>query len=396
MLAPTLPAPIAAPTSQQRAPLAVIRKLFDRLHGAGIRYCQWKSNQHLDASMVGATDFDLLVDRRDASRFAEILAQEGVKPFRKIAGDEYPGVEDYLAFDTERGALSHVHVHYQLTLGEKFLKGYRLPWEREALAARRFDTEHGLWVMDPRLELLLLVTRAAIKLRARDWVLAAAGRPYMSGGWLLEFRWLVERISIADLCTITRALVGEVASRHLAELVQTAVPSTGQLRRYRRAVEPRLASYRMYGAVDGLRRRFMGEAGWVIVAAVNHRRGLEYRSTRVSPRGGLSVCVIGTQRDATNLARQLSHWLSTDMAVIPDLGETTTTAARQGRDRGKIVIADRFRPHAAVPPDLALALGDAMVAPNHPRTPARVVRLDGTDSPARLLLQAKCALWHSI
>ena len=395
-MAPTLTAPTAAPASRPRAPLAVIRKLFDCLHEEGIRYCQWKSNQHLDASMVGATDFDLLVDRRDARRFAKILAQEGVKPFRKIAGDEYPGIEDYLAFDTERGALSHVHVHYQLTVGEKFLKGYRLPWEREALAARRFDTEHGIWVMDPRLELLVLVTRAAIKLRARDWVLAAAGRPYMSGGWLLEFRWLVERIGIADLCNIARGLVGEVATRHLAQLVQTAVPSMGQLRRYRRAVEPRLASYRMYGSVDGLRRRFMGEAGWVVVAAVNRWRGLKYRSTRVSPTGGLSVCVIGPQSDATNLARQLSHWLSTDLAVIPDLGETTTTAARQGRGRGKIVVADRFQPHAAVPADLAIALGDAPVDPDHPLAPMRVVRLVATDSPARLLLQAKCALWQSI
>jgi len=380
------------------ATLAVLRKLFDRIHQAGIRYCHWKSNQHLDASMIGATDLDLLVDRRDAARLAEILAHAGVKPFRKIAGDEYPGVEDYLAFDAERGALSHLHVHYQLTLGEKFLKGYRLPWERQALATRRFDPEHSLYVMDPHLELLLLVTRAALKLRARDWVLAAIGRPYVSGGLRVEFRWLVERIDVTSLREVSRPLVGNAATERLVEIASTAVPSMGQLRGFREVVEPRLDWYRMYGTVDGLRRRFIRESRWVWTAVMNWRRGLKTRSTRVSPTGGLSVCIIGPQPDATNLARQLCAWLSTDMAVVPELGAASSTDARRSRGRGKIIIADRVHDTNPLPVDLAILLGDVPF-PNgseHPfRHPAQLVKLSPTDTPERLL-NAKCALWESI
>ncbi|HKA60150.1 MAG TPA: hypothetical protein VKD28_16155 [Gemmatimonadales bacterium] len=380
------------------ATLAVLRKLFDRIHQAGIRYCHWKSNQHLDASMIGATDLDLLVDRRDAARLAEILAHAGVKPFRKIAGDEYPGVEDYLAFDAERGALSHLHVHYQLTLGEKFLKGYRLPWERQALATRRFDPEHSLYVMDPHLELLLLVTRAALKLRARDWVLAAIGRPYVSGGLRVEFGWLVARIDVASLREVSIPLVGNAATERLVEIASTAVPSMGQLRGFREVVEPRLDWYRMYGTVDGLRRRFIRESRWVWTAVMNWRRGLKTRSTRVSPTGGLSVCIIGPQPDATNLARQLCAWLSTDMAVVPELGAASSTDARRSRGRGKIIIADRVHDTNPLPVDLAILLGDVPF-PNgseHPfRHTAQLVKLSPTDTPERLL-NAKCALWESI
>ena len=381
------------------ATLAVLRKLFDRIHEAGIRYCHWKSNQHLDASMIGATDLDILVDRRDAGRLAEILAHTGVKPFRKIAGDEYPGVEDYLAFDAERGVLSHLHVHYQLTLGEKFLKGHRLPWEREALAARRFDPEHSLYVMDPHLELLVLVTRAALKVRARDRIMAATGKPYLSGGMLVEFRWLCERIDVATLRGVAGPLVGDAATARLVEIVHTAVPSIGQLRRFRQVIQPRLDAYRMYGKVDGLRRQLTREIRWIWAAASNWRRGLKTRSTRVSPTGGLSVCIIGTQSDATNLARQLTNWLSTDMAVIPDFGAASTTDARRARGRGKVVIADRVHATDPLPVDLTITLGD-VPSPNGSdpqlRPPAQLVKLNPTDTPACLLLNAKCALWESI
>lgn len=389
---------IAAPPLRSPATLAVLRKLFDRIHEAGIRYCHWKSNQHLDASMIGATDLDVLVDRRDAARLAEILAHTDVKPFRKIAGDEYPGVEDYLAFDAERGALSHLHVHYQLTLGEKFLKGYRLPWERQALAARRFDTEHSLYVMDPHLELLVLVARAAIKLRFRDRILAALGTSYFRGGLLVEFRWLTERIDIATLREVSGPLVGDAAAARLLEIAHTAVPSMRQLRAFRQVIEPRLDWYRMYGKLDGLRRRFTREIRWIWTAVMNWRRGLKTRSTRVSPTGGLAVCVIGPQPDATKMARQLCTWLSTDMAVVPDIGPVSTEDARQSRGRGKIVIADRARGTDPLPVDLAILLGDVPFPNGSERpfhAPAQVVKLSPTDTPERLL-NAKRAVWGSI
>lgn len=371
------PSPSASIAHRPRNTLAVLRDLLEQLHEAGIRYCHWKSNEHLGASMVGATDLDILVDRRDAREFARLLAVAGVKPFRKLAGNEYPGVEDYLAFDAERGAFSHLHVHYQLTLGEKFLKGYRLPWETRAIDTRVFDAEHQLYVIDPHLELLVLVVRAAIKLRARDWILAARGTRYMSGGLMREFRWLIERISPTDLGAVARTLVGDDAAAHLLEIVNTPVPSMRQLSRFRAAARPELDAYRMYGSVGGLRRRLVREWSWLWVAAVNRSRGLKKRSTKVSPTGGLAVAVVGPQTEATSLARQLITWLSPEMAVVPDMGTESTMAARHARGRSKVVIADRLRRSDPVPPDL-------------------LIELDPQAAPASQLLTAKRALWESI
>jgi len=37
-------------------PLLVIQDLTDRLHRENIRYCHWKSNEHVDAAVQGKTD----------------------------------------------------------------------------------------------------------------------------------------------------------------------------------------------------------------------------------------------------------------------------------------------------------------------------------------------------
>jgi hypothetical protein len=83
------------------AALGVVTSLFRRLHAEGVVYCHWKSNEHLDASMVGATDFDLLVDRRDALAVAKIFTQMNIKPFVVAPFHQYPGVEDYVCCDPD-------------------------------------------------------------------------------------------------------------------------------------------------------------------------------------------------------------------------------------------------------------------------------------------------------
>src|SRR6266511_342921 len=74
-----------SPRQPSRAPnpaaLGLLTDLLRRLHVAEIRYCQWKSNEHLDASMQGTTDLDVLVHRNDARRLERVLAEADFKPF---------------------------------------------------------------------------------------------------------------------------------------------------------------------------------------------------------------------------------------------------------------------------------------------------------------------------
>jgi len=346
-------------TSPRTVPcLAVLVDLFDRLHAEEIRYCHWKSTEHLGASLEGTTDLDVLIDRNDAARFARVLAETDFQAFRELNGRGYPGVEDYVGFDPASGRLTHVHAHYQLTLGEKFLKGYRLPWEETALATRVWDPAYGLYVVEPALEAVMLVTRAALKVRGRDYILAAAGKTYFRGGAARELRWLARRVDPERLRARAAALVGERAAALLGRMVAQPPPSIVQLLAFRRSVTPSLAGYRLYGAITARRRRWARELSWIWVALRNRARGLPKRSTRTAAQGGLAIAVTGPQAPATALARALLEWLSPQMAVLPNLGERDSAEAHRARGRGLIVIADRLRT-GAPRPDLIVDLSQA-------------------------------------
>jgi len=313
--------PQAAPLEHQvTAELGVLRVLFERLHAEGIRYCHWKSNEHLDASLVGKTDVDVLVDRRAIVPLTRLLGLSNFKRFVVKPGRGYPGIEDYVGFDPETGALTHLHVHYQLTLGEKFLKGHRLPWEPLYLSTRVMDEQRGIYVADPHLELVVLVLRAAIKLRARDFLIQAAGIPYFRGGLLREFRWLAKRVRPEGVAALANRLIGARAGALFPAMIAAGSPSLRDLVALRRT-EPRLQEYRLYGEWEKVRHAWGRELGIIRWKLKNWYLRAPTKSTRTLPQGGLTVAVVGADgAGKSTLVAELAEWLSHEIAVVCTYG----------------------------------------------------------------------------
>ena len=136
---------IQATAQEDSVSLESVANLFQALHQRGVRYCHWKSNLRLEKSLRGQTDLDLLVDRKDSQGFTQILDSHNIKPILAAPGKRYPDVEDYLGLDPVSGKLFHLHVHYQLVLGEQFVKNYRLPLEAHFLDSVQW--RHGVKVV---------------------------------------------------------------------------------------------------------------------------------------------------------------------------------------------------------------------------------------------------------
>lgn len=344
--------------------LAVLTDLFQCLHAEDVLYCHWKSNDHLAASMTGATDLDLLVQRHAALRLARILSERGFKRFIGKPGRGYPGIEDYVGFDAATGRLVHLDIHYQLTVGEKFLKGYRLPWEELLLSTRQMDEEHGIYVADPHMELLMVVIRAVMKLRTRDLLFTALGRPYTARSALQGIPWLAARVGHERLLSIAERLVGPLAARILAEMVAAPRPSFTQLLAFGRSARPRLSEYRMYGPFEARLRRWAGEwrAMWGTLDRMIRRGPGRAKRT---PQGGLIVAFVGADgAGKSSLTRALAAWLSRELALLATYGGSTSglhtpgpvlralalarkrrqwaVRARRARDRGLMVICDSW------------------------------------------------------
>ncbi len=192
---------------QEFSHLESLSNLFLNLNERQIRYCHWKSNLRLDEALQGKTDLDLLVDRHQSREFREILLKHHIKPIIAAPGRRYPALEDYLGFDAPSGKLFHLHVHYQLVLGEQFVKNYRLPVEDQVLDSYTFS--HGVKVPVPEVELIILCMRVLLKYRDRDLVkdLLSIRHPGIPGQIQLELEGLIDKTTIG---AVNRALTADL------------------------------------------------------------------------------------------------------------------------------------------------------------------------------------------
>jgi hypothetical protein len=226
-------------------------QLFEALNRSGVRYCNWKSSIRIPEGLQGHTDLDLLVDSSDAAAFQEILCKHGLKTTRPAPGKAYPGIENFLGFDPGTGRLFHLHVHYQLVLGEQFVKNYHLPIENAFLDETVL--RHGLKAPRPEVEIIVLCLRALLKYRDRDalkdmlpllrWLGKKGGLP---SNITNEIRWLLGQTTleqVAEQLTRWEEIIPGDAVMGLLSLVTRKEPAGRRLWQYRGKVRQALRGY---------------------------------------------------------------------------------------------------------------------------------------------------------
>ena len=161
-------------TKVERPALDLILRLCRALKEDGINYCHWKSNNALDRSANGENDVDLLISRRDATRFSEILYRLGFKQAKAPADKQMPGVLDYFGHDESSGKWVHVHAHYQLIMGDDMTKNFRFAIEAPYLESVTWD---GIFkVPAVEFEFIVFVIRMVLKHSTWDAIISRQGK----------------------------------------------------------------------------------------------------------------------------------------------------------------------------------------------------------------------------
>lgn len=303
-------------TPEKTKGLAVINKLLEILHREDIAYCHWKSNEHLLEGMEGLTDLDVLVDKRASLQLQQALCEAGFKRFCATPNNGYPAVDDYLAMDSETGKMIHLHMHYLLVAGEAYLKGAHLPWEDLVLNTRILDKEHNMYVVDPNVEMILLIVRAALKLRTRDYVFGLMGKSYFRGDFSVEFYWLQERINSDKILEISIDLLGEEAGLILQKMALEKPTSTQLKALVKTSISLHL--YKTFGAVESRVRRWIRELQWGL-GVVNKR----YVHTpiplrRIPSTGGMLIALMGCDGSGKSTQMKALHkWLVWKLDIVP-------------------------------------------------------------------------------
>ncbi|MEO6468098.1 MAG: hypothetical protein ABIP21_03280 [Acidimicrobiia bacterium] len=264
--------------------MSLVMEVLRRFDERGVAYCHWKSNDHLAAALAADTDLDILVDPAGIDDAYAVFAELSCRRGRVANARNDIGLEDFLGVDDESNRMVHFHVHYRLPGGERHNKRFRLPWERLVLDTRVRD-ESGVWVTAPAVEVVLLLTRYALKLRGRDMVKGSSG----PGS---ELAYLMARTDGEAVLDVAEQLLGAGGRRAIASCLDAA-PDTKQLYRLRRVVLRALASQTSSRGPAAFSRRMNREAAWAM-------RGI---SRKVAPRpvlkgrggtgGGVIVAFVG-------------------------------------------------------------------------------------------------------
>ncbi len=181
--------------------LSICKQLFSTWTQLGVRYCHWKSNEHLEEGLDGKTDLDVFVAFEDKGPCEEGLKACSLIRFRPQASSRYPGVDEWLGFDPLTGVMIHVHLHFRLITGTKFCKEYEFPVGDLMLSTRIVDADTGVYVASPNLEIIILYARIALKA-------GKAGRVKLKS-YRDEVAYLKERMDASKVQSYCVQLLGE-------------------------------------------------------------------------------------------------------------------------------------------------------------------------------------------
>jgi thymidylate kinase len=312
---------VEKPLAESASLAEIPARLFAALNQSGVRYCNWKSRIRIPDGLEGRTDLDLLVDPRDITAFQEILSAHEVKQFRAAPGKAYPGIENYLGFDPGTGRLFHLHVHYQLVLGEQYVKNYHLPIEQDFL--NNTTLQCNVKIPRPEVELIVFVVRSLLKYRDRDGIKEIArsilkrqktGTGGFPAGVIREARWLLDLTSLQQVRDQLQQWQDVIPADVVIELLQSLKNKTltgSQILRLRKLLRNALLSHQRESRERVTLRYFRED--WRRKRKIFKPR-IQKKMTR--PQGGVRIAFIGTDgAGKSTVIQQIQKWLSWRMSV---------------------------------------------------------------------------------
>lgn len=268
--------------------LSSIEQLLKALDENKITYCHWKSNEHLSPALQGDTDLDVLFDPAQRTELERVLDECGLKRFRATPKMQYNAIEDFIGFDQEAAKIWHLHTHYRMTLGSNHLKEYTItPWGKKLLKDR-IRGEENVWTSAPADELVLLLSRVALKLRGRD-----LGKK-LGEDDLCELAWLKKRVTKEKLAASAEKLLGARSRAALLDLYDCDLRKKSQFRKLKKALKKELKPFTGYSSFSAWATRLRREFFW-LCGGIKRRLGKNNYAAnrRISPAGGLVVAILG-------------------------------------------------------------------------------------------------------
>lgn len=183
--------------------LKIYKKLFEAIHSEKIKYCHFKSNDHIDAGLNGFTDLDIVVTPQDARNLIKLLHDFDFKRTDAGFGVKNHAREGYLGYDSDSGKLVYIDLHFSIVVGKNRVREYALnDFAHNIIKNRVLDISSGIYIASPAYEFFLLILRASIKVRIRDKIKNLFGVVFFDKSWRSQHDWLNKRYCQTELMSL--------------------------------------------------------------------------------------------------------------------------------------------------------------------------------------------------
>lgn len=318
-------------TSASAMPLVV--ELATELREAGVAYCHWKSNRFIGRAVRAETDLDLLVAKRDARKFLQVLSSCGFLATDRPQAAPIRGVTHFFGYDATVDRFVHVHAHHQLVVGHDRTKNYRLPIEGPFLASA--STTGVLPTPAREFEYVVFVIRMVLKYAVLDEILWDGARGRRARPRPSE-REEYDHLRALITPEVVHAIVDDhlpFVGRELFAAAERVAMGTSPVLRTAvvgRRMEATLRAHaRRRPSVDALVRI------WRRIVLSVRRRTTASSGYRLSGGGAIIAVMGGDGAGKTTVLREIGNWLEGHFDVVRvHLGKPpwswTTYAVRGG------------------------------------------------------------------
>lgn len=292
--------------------LDIVKRMIQKFEENGIDYVHFKSNEHLNESIEGETDFDILVARESAQKYEQCLLDLNFKKFCSVVRGSYPGVDDWIGFDDRTGKLIHMHTHYQLVTGKSGYKNFVLPWAEAAFECAQADEKTKMKIASAEFELVELYTRIVAKMAWNKNLAAMSGGYALKGGTLREAQWLWERADRQKLPGMIRRCFGEYADDIDADVFYKKNLTAKEYRSFRNAVLKKLKFHERSGMVFVNARSSFYKGETRVIRKLKKMMFVpSVRQKKICHTGGLLIAFLGVDGSGkTTVTSEINSWLA--------------------------------------------------------------------------------------
>lgn len=273
--------------------LLLVEKLVNMLDKRRIRYCHWKSNEHLLKGVLGETDLDILVDGEHLKDFTDIVLGLGFKELVSNSVVKHPFTFDYLGHCSKSGTYIHIHLHTKMVTGTKYAKEFVIPISSYVLDKSVVDRETMMHISDPKVEFILLALREGLKFNTGLKLDPSNNVKKKVKFAQLEADYLKSQFSLEELlqCLAESGLYSSSLESQLINMYQNDI-SIKMLRQFKRISKSVVKDYRIRSIVK-TSLQYVNGRGKLIIHKILKRIGYYYGYKKRIKNNSKTITVIG-------------------------------------------------------------------------------------------------------